>query len=357
MMVWKRLGYLLPWRRRAAERDMQEELRSIAAMADPRELGNLVIAAEDARAQWGWTRLEQTGQDLHYALRTLSKSPGFTLAAVLSLAIGIGANTALFTVINTVMWKRLPVSDPEHLLTIGQQSQTVTTSGFTYQQYELFRDHGQALDLAAYSLARLDARIDGHVVGVIANNPLHKGGAIDVDACEKSTSFMVLCDSFNIPLVFMVDQPGFLIGIEGERRGAIGRVMNWMNAISLVTVPKFSIIVRKTYGQAVLNMGGGGNADVVLMWPSAEINFMDPRHAVTIVHGVKREEEPERFDELFAEMAKDTSAYEMASPYNGHLVIMPEQTRATLRELLESTGLRLTDGIGEHLMRTWPTSY
>ena len=162
MMFWKRLGYLLPWRRRAAERDMQEELRSIAAMAGPRALGNLTLAAEDARAQWGWTRLEQTGQDIRYAIRTLSKSPGFTLAAVLSLAIGIGANTALFTVINTVMWKHLPVSDPEHLLTIGQQSQAGTTNGFTYQQYELFRDRGQALDLAAYSLARLDASIDGH---------------------------------------------------------------------------------------------------------------------------------------------------------------------------------------------------
>jgi hypothetical protein len=64
MMLWKRLGYLLPWRRRAAERDMQEELRSIAAMADRGELGNLTIAAEDARAEWGWTRLEQTAQDL-----------------------------------------------------------------------------------------------------------------------------------------------------------------------------------------------------------------------------------------------------------------------------------------------------
>ena len=91
-----------------------------------------------------------------------SKSPGFTLAAVLSLAIGMGANTALFTVINTVMWKHLPVSDPEHLLTIGQQSQAGTTNGFTYQQYELFRDHGQALDLAAYSVTRLDASVDGH---------------------------------------------------------------------------------------------------------------------------------------------------------------------------------------------------
>jgi len=161
MMLWRRLGYLLPWRRRAAERDMQEELRSIAAMAERGELGNLTIAAEDARAEWGWTRLEHIAQDIRYAARTLAKSPSFTLAAMLSLAIGIGANTALFTVINTLMWKRLPVSDPEHLLTIEQQGQSGITNGFTYQQYELFRDRGQALDLAAYSLAELDAGIDG----------------------------------------------------------------------------------------------------------------------------------------------------------------------------------------------------
>src|SRR5690606_37085288 len=109
--------------------------------------------------------------------------------------------------------------------------------------------------------------------------------------------------------------------------------------------------------QAVLNMGGGGNSDVVLMWPSAEINFMDPRHAVTIVHGVKRDDDPERYDALLDEMAKETSAYEMASPYNGHIVTMPERTRDTLAELLDSAGLRLTGGVGEHLMRTWPTSY
>jgi predicted permease len=162
-MLWKRLGYLLPWRRRAAERDMQEELRSIAAMADPRELGNLTLAAEDARAEWGWTRLEQTGQDLRYATRTLAKAPGFTAAAALSLAIGIGANTALFTLINTVMWKSLPVSAPEQLLTMEAHSETGSTGWFTYQQYETFRDHGQALDLAAYGITRLDATIDGNV--------------------------------------------------------------------------------------------------------------------------------------------------------------------------------------------------
>ena len=161
MMFFRRLEYLLPWRRRAAERDMQEELRSIAAMADPRELGNLTLAAEDARAQWGWTWLEQTVQDVRYAVRTLAKAPGFTLAAVLSLAIGIGANTALFTLINTVMWKLLPVRDPEHLLTIAAQYPTGVTYAFTYQQYEIFRDHGGALDLAAYSPQQLDVSIDG----------------------------------------------------------------------------------------------------------------------------------------------------------------------------------------------------
>src|SRR5262245_21704358 len=118
-MFWRRLPYLLPWRRRAAERDMQEELRSIAEMADPGELGNLTLAAEDARVEWGWTRIEQTMQDIRYALRTLRKARGFTAVAVLSLAIGIGANTALFTLINSVMWQMLPVRDPEHLLTLG----------------------------------------------------------------------------------------------------------------------------------------------------------------------------------------------------------------------------------------------
>ena len=161
MMFLKRLALLLPWRRRAAERDMQDELKSIAAMARPGELGNLTLAAEDARAQWGWTRLEQTGQDLRYALRTLRKSPAFTATAVLSLALGIGANTALFTIINTVMWKLLPVGDAEHLLTIGEQTPTGLTSGFTYQQYEIFRDSGAALDLAAFGYARLDVSIDG----------------------------------------------------------------------------------------------------------------------------------------------------------------------------------------------------
>lgn len=201
------------------------------------------------------------------------------------------------------------------------------------------------------------ARLNGRSVGIVASNPMYKGGAIDPQSCEKVVSFLVLCDSFNIPLVFMADQPGFLIGVEGERRGAIGRVMNWMNAMSLVTVPKISVVMRKTYGQAVLNMGGGGNSDEVINWFTAEVNFMDPRSAVSIVHGVEPQNEPERYAQLLNEMTKGTTAYDAAAVYAAHCVIHPAQTRAHLIRSLDVHQLRLSGGVGEHLMRTWPTSY
>jgi acetyl-CoA carboxylase carboxyltransferase component len=109
----------------------------------------------------------------------------------------------------------------------------------------------------ANRFATVFARSDGKSVGFIANNPMFKGGALDADACQKITSFMVLCDSFNVPLVYLVDVPGFLIGVEGEMRGMPGKVINWMNAMSQVTVPKITVIMRKSYGQAYINMAGG----------------------------------------------------------------------------------------------------
>jgi acetyl-CoA carboxylase carboxyltransferase component len=199
------------------------------------------------------------------------------------------------------------------------------------------------------------ARLDGRTVGFLANNPMFKGGAMDTDACEKATSFLVLCDSFNIPIVLLVDTPGFVIGTEAERKRAPGKIMNFMQALQLCTVPKLSVILRKSYGQAYLNMGGGRNSDEVAAWPTAEVSFMDPTFAVKIVHGL----EPGQpgFDEAFDRMNKDSEPWDMAGIFAVQSVIKPEQTRDYLIRMLEVHRQRLSNGVGQHLMHAWPTSF
>jgi acetyl-CoA carboxylase carboxyltransferase component len=207
------------------------------------------------------------------------------------------------------------------------------------------------------SIATVLARLDGKSVGFIANNPMFKGGALDADACQKITSFMVLCDSFNVPLVFLVDVPGFLIGVEGEMRGMPGKVINWMNAMSQVSVPKITVIMRKSYGQAYINMAGGKGADEVALWPTADLGFMDPAVSVNVLFGVKQEDDPERFKELVAEVQRDTSAWGLAELYEAQTVIDPRETRDYLIRTLEVHRMRLKNGVGEHWLRNWPTSY
>jgi acetyl-CoA carboxylase carboxyltransferase component len=199
------------------------------------------------------------------------------------------------------------------------------------------------------------ARIDGRTVGIIANNPMFKGGAIDVDACNKATSFLVFCDSFNVPIILMVDQPGFLIGLEGEKRGAAGRIINWMNALALVTVPKLSIIVRKSYGQAYLNMGGGRNSDEVAAWPTADLGFMDPKVGASVLarEGESTEATKSKSDSL----VRDTTAWGLASLYEAHTVLDPRETRGWLAAMLDVHRSKLTRGVGQHRLANWPTSY
>ena len=220
-------------------------------------------------------------------------------------------------------------------------------------------DQGSMFEMKARfgkTLVSALARLDGRTIGVIANNPLFKGGAIDADACQKVQSFMVMCDSFNIPLVLLVDQPGFLIGVEGEQKGVTGKVMNWLNAMTLCTVPKISIILRKSYGLAVSNMGAGGNADEVCCWVTAEVSFMKPEFGAKVVFGASPDD-PEKFKAAVAKMNKGSTPYDMAAIYTAQNVIDPRDTREYLKRTLEVHRLRLTNGIGEHLMRTWPTSY
>ncbi len=199
------------------------------------------------------------------------------------------------------------------------------------------------------------ARLGGKTVGIVANNPLHRGGALDADACRKIVDFLVLCDSFNVPIVLLVDTPGFQIGTEAEKAGAPGRIMNFMNAMTLLTVPRLSVIIRKSYGRAYVCMGGGRHSDDIAAWPTAEVSFMSPEFATKIVHGVGAGEPG--FDEKFAQIQKGSDVWGLASVYAAQAVIRPEQTRDYLIRMLEVYKLRITKGVGQHLMRNWPTSY
>ncbi|MBR3880346.1 MAG: methylmalonyl-CoA carboxyltransferase, partial [Mailhella sp.] len=200
------------------------------------------------------------------------------------------------------------------------------------------------------------ARIDGRSVGIIANNPIWKGGAMDADGCEKATGFIVLCDSFNIPIILMEDQPGFLIGIEGEKRKMPGRIINWMNAIGFATVPKICLQVRKAYGQGFLNMGGAQTADEVCAWFTSETSFMAPEAAVGVVLGLKREEDPEKYDSTLADLKKSVGCYEYARVFGCQEVIDPRESRDYLKKILD---VYTPEGgiISEHKLSTWPTTY
>lgn len=201
------------------------------------------------------------------------------------------------------------------------------------------------------------ARLDGHAVGIVANNPLFGAGALDADCCEKVTSFLVLCDSFNIPVVTFVDTPGFLVGKDGEKRKIVGKIMNWMNALSAVTVPKVTVVIRKIYGQAYLNMGGGKYSDVFAAWPTAEISFMGLEPAVNVVFGVRKEDDPQKFEELLSRMAKDTEPWKGAGLFGVNEIIDPSETRDFIIRMLDLLRNRRRKGIGRHLLRNWPTSY
>ncbi|HTK02440.1 MAG TPA: carboxyl transferase domain-containing protein [Bordetella sp.] len=199
------------------------------------------------------------------------------------------------------------------------------------------------------------ARLNGQVVGVIANNPMSGGGALSAEACRKAIDFTVMCDSFNIPLVRFMDTPGFVVGLDAERRGAPGHIMNFMNATCLTTVPQITVLCRKAYGRAYVAMGGGAHNDVMVAWPNAEISFMDPVFATNIVHN--KSPSDEGFEDALADIQKDLEVWDMARIFSAQDVIKPQETRAFLIRMLDVHRRRRSGGIGEHLMRTWPTSY
>ena len=137
--------------------------------------------------------------------------------------------------------------------------------------------------LFAKSVITALARMGGEVVGIVANQPFFKAGAIDTNGIDKIISFLVLCDSYNIPLLFFEDTPGFLVGQEAERNRVGARVINYMNTLGQITVPKITVIIRKAYGMAFWNMAGSGCAtEFIVAWPTAKMSFVDPEIAADV---------------------------------------------------------------------------
>jgi methylmalonyl-CoA decarboxylase subunit alpha len=181
------------------------------------------------------------------------------------------------------------------------------------------------------------ARLDGRVIGVIANQPKHKGGVLFSDSADKAARFIWTCNAFNIPLLFLADVPGFMIGTQVERSGIIRHGAKMISAVSEATVPKISVIVRKAYGAGLYAMAGPAfDPDCCIALPSASIAVMGPQAAINAVYynqlqAIEHESErATRTEQLRREYSEDIDILHLASELVVDAVVEPHQLRGEL---------------------------
>jgi len=205
-------------------------------------------------------------------------------------------------------------------------------------------DGGSVLELKklyAPEIITCLARINGQPVGIIANQPKVKGGVLFVESALKATRFIALCDAFNIPLLFLADVPGFMIGTAVERMGIIRAGAKMIYSVSEARVPKISIVVRKAYGAGLYAMAGPGYMpDCCLVLPTAMIAVMGPEAAVNAVFynkimATKEEERPEYIMKLREEYRDDINIFKLASELVVDGIVAPEDIRAEIINRLE----------------------
>jgi acetyl-CoA carboxylase carboxyltransferase component len=196
------------------------------------------------------------------------------------------------------------------------------------------------------------ARLDGRVIGIVANQPKVKGGVLFVDSSDKAARFIWTCNAFNIPLLFLADVPGFMIGTQVEREGIIRHGAKMISAVSEANVPKISVIVRKAYGAGLYAMSGPAfDPDCCIALPTASIAVMGPQAAINAVYynQLQAIEDPDerarKTEELRREYAEDIDLLHLASELVIDAVIQPEDLRA---ELIRRYAL----AAGKH--REWP---
>ncbi|MEA2155941.1 MAG: methylmalonyl-CoA decarboxylase subunit alpha [Solirubrobacteraceae bacterium] len=249
-----------------------------------------------------------------------------------------------------------PVSDPVERMDDALLDVLPASNRQPYDMYEVISrivDDGDWLDLKpqfARSIITCLARMGGRPVGIVANQPRRLGGILDNDSADKAAHFVTLCDAFAIPLVFLVDVPGFMVGTKVEAAGIIRHGAKLLHAVAAATVPKVTVVLRKAYGAGYYVMNGRAyEPDLIVAWPSAEISVMGAEGAVEIVF----RKEVEAAEDPVAKKAELIAAYrELIDVYiaarNAMIddVIDPRETRPTVIRALEMAE-------GKRLQRPW----
>jgi len=204
-------------------------------------------------------------------------------------------------------------------------------------------------------------RLDGYSVGVIGNNPMFNAGVLDPDACRKAIRLMTLCDGFNIPVIFLMDVPGFMVGQAVEHGRILSLAIRFVEALANMSTPTLTVTLRKGFGLAFPAMNGSGmGSSGLYSWPGAEIGFMDPDVGVNVAYAARldalddagREEERAR---LIAEIADATLPYEAAGTLRIDEVIDPADTRRVLVEDLRQLEGRRVPPPEQRPLSYWPT--
>jgi len=225
-----------------------------------------------------------------------------------------------------------PTNDPADRVEMGLNTLVPENTNCPYDMLELVErivDDGDFFEIQpeyARNILIGFARMEGHTVGIVANQPKYLAGCLDIDASRKAARFVRFCDAFNIPIISLVDVPGFLPGISQEYNGIIKHGAKLLYAYAEATVPKVTVVTRKAYGGAYIVMGSKHlRNDINYAWPSAEIAVMGPKGAVEIIFRGLSKEEIEKKSEEYRQ--------KLGSPFiaaaRGYLddIIRPQNTR------------------------------
>ncbi len=217
---------------------------------------------------------------------------------------------------------------------------------------ELFVDKGSMFEIQPrYGKALITclARLNGHVVGIVANNPMVYGGAMDGPAARKQVRFVEMCDTFHIPLVFLVDVPGFMVGLQAEEAGVLRDGMRAVYVASQTTVPVITLVIRKCYGMAGMATCHKRGLEYRIAWPSAEWGSLPVEGGVAVAY--RREiaaaaDPKQREKEIEAELRMYASPMRTAAAFGVEDMLDPRETRPYLCRLVELAKSRLKTDLG-----------